>query len=366
MKLKYRLYNLKCTIIFAFYPKTTIIFCSAIMVILDMILGLWMSLILKDGSLYNVLFAVMTGVTASFIVSVIIECAGNHRRNKQAFFELDEYHKCIRKFIVSDRVKRKKEENQKERKLTVDEFATADGRREKPEFDRSLDVVQVVWEELPKLYLVLTDTYKDKKAFLTENEIYAISFILDSYQDIRFNVKMRLDSLYLVRALNAPDQDWLNNVYQKNILVDSEDWMLKRFATKISENSIDSICDMVMGDRFLLHTVMGECDISLGAIEKYNILTDMEGIDSEFEEEEEIDDDYGDDDGADLSMEEFIEFKKRQDAFFDREQIPFVSWQISHDCLDIYEKMMILKSEIRKKPYIGLQIYVHEEINKRG
>lgn len=58
---------------FAFYPITSIAICIVTVVILDGILRKVMLQIGKGTVEYDILFAIVTGVTASFIVSIIIE-----------------------------------------------------------------------------------------------------------------------------------------------------------------------------------------------------------------------------------------------------------------------------------------------------
>ena len=77
MRLKYRLKNFRRIIQSAFYPATTIILSLIAVIVVDIILGVLMMYQNSGTLLYDILFAMITGVTASFFVSMVIELSNN-------------------------------------------------------------------------------------------------------------------------------------------------------------------------------------------------------------------------------------------------------------------------------------------------
>lgn len=68
MKLRYKLRTILQFIYFAFYPKVTVCVCVVAAVIIDLILGYSLINTSKGCVSYDILLAILTGVTASFIV----------------------------------------------------------------------------------------------------------------------------------------------------------------------------------------------------------------------------------------------------------------------------------------------------------
>jgi hypothetical protein len=86
--MKFKLQNAKRFLLLALYPANTMVICGAITLVLN---GLFFGLrgqLIPDSVLYDVCFALITGVTASFFVTVVVELTGNYKSNKLAWQEL--------------------------------------------------------------------------------------------------------------------------------------------------------------------------------------------------------------------------------------------------------------------------------------
>lgn len=67
---------------FAFYPLTSIIMCLMSMVVLDAIFIKIMQRVGSESEWHGVMLALITGVTGSFVVSIVIELSNNYKKNR--------------------------------------------------------------------------------------------------------------------------------------------------------------------------------------------------------------------------------------------------------------------------------------------
>ena len=65
----------------AFYPTTTLYACIVGMVLVNLVLIAFLCYADKRSFLYNILFALFTGATSSFFVTVIVEMTNNYKKN---------------------------------------------------------------------------------------------------------------------------------------------------------------------------------------------------------------------------------------------------------------------------------------------
>lgn len=91
-KLKCTIHEFFCKVRFLFQPFYTIGFSLVCMMILNLVLIVPMIYFKDHETIYNILFALVTGVTASFGVSVCIECSNNYRFNSRRSLEMMEYY----------------------------------------------------------------------------------------------------------------------------------------------------------------------------------------------------------------------------------------------------------------------------------
>lgn len=315
----------------ALYPAVTIWCCLLAIVVFNVIFGYFMYDIEYGSGPYNVLLALVTGVTTSFIVSIVVELSNNYKNNRLSCYELDEYYHTIINFELSKNVANKVRNNFEEYKIH--------------------DIVQLVWHNLPKMSSVLFSTFENKKAFLTDEEIKILSNIKSEYDDIKTAVCDVIKQPLLYNTLNHPDECFLSNNYPENILKDSSVWLRKYLATKESEEAIHSLTDVVMSDDFLLTQIMSDYNISIqsmcvcmreyddcvGSIQKDTSSCDDMNFDFE-----------------NITEEDYKIWLEGIDEDLSEEWKSFVSWYISNSCYRIAQHIEELEKCLYKRPYVGI------------
>ena len=156
---------------FAFYPITSIAICIVTVVILDGILGKVMLQIGKGTVEYDILFAIVTGVTASFIVSIIIELSNNYKENKMSWIMLREYYNVLMRTTYF----------LEEEQQAIDEYIARGGKLGEEDKETPMDIIEATWNQLPNIMPVIQKTVNDKKEFLMEQEIDSLDIVLFKY-----------------------------------------------------------------------------------------------------------------------------------------------------------------------------------------
>lgn len=100
MRLKYKLKNFTCYITFALYPATTLVACLVSALVINGLLAWGMFRLDTDSVAYDIFFALITGATASFFVSIVVELTNNYKHNKLAWYELQGYYQVITDYEV--------------------------------------------------------------------------------------------------------------------------------------------------------------------------------------------------------------------------------------------------------------------------
>ena len=337
---------------FAFYPRTTLIACAVISVIVIVILGIAMAFTPQDSGSYNMVYALTTGAIASFFVTFIVEMSNNYRHNKLAWYELQDYYSAVMKYESYKQIMMQQTPHQRAEKKAYDKFVAAGGVEDKK---APKDIIQITWERLPDLISILRRTYNDRKEFLSDAEIEELQIIFSYYEQIQFAIRERvMMSSMLYDALNHPDEEYLKSIYPADIIKNMPDWIRHHLSSEESQKACDRYADAILADSFLLSEFMKNYDISQNGLDRYQDEIDrME--EAEADEPEDID--Y---DEVDFSEPDDEETFRVQNEEFDRqmelEQRPFVSWQLSQCCLDIAESLDVLEKSIRKKPYYGMMM----------
>lgn len=127
MKMKYRIKEALQFLTFAFYPRTTLIACVVISVIVIVILGIAMAFTPQDSGSYNMVYALTTGAIASFFVTFVVELSNNYRHNKLAWYELQDYYSVVMKYESYKQIMMQQTPHQREEKKAHDEFVAAGG-----------------------------------------------------------------------------------------------------------------------------------------------------------------------------------------------------------------------------------------------
>lgn len=362
MRLKYRLKEALRFLLFAFYPKTTLIACVIFSVIVITMLGVAMALAPKGSGFYNIVFTLTTGAVASFFVSIVVELSNNYRHNKLAWYELKEYYSTIMKFEKHKQIMMKLTPSQRAVKKAHEEFVAAGGIEEIDEYDQSKDVIQVTWEQLPDIMPIFKQTFNDKKQFLSDIEIDKLESVISEYKQIQSVIHDRiLMSPMFYDALNHPDENYLASICPNDILKNMPAWIKKYMSSTESQKAIDQYVEAILSDFTLLSQYMENYEISQKGIDAYK--DELEKVEAEVE----LDDiDY---DEVDFSEPEDEETYRRQSEIMNKqmelEEISFSSWVISESCEKIAVSIDVLEQSIMKKPYYGMMLkYFNNSANK--
>lgn len=351
MRFKYRLKESLQFIAFAFYPKTTLIACVVFSAIIIAILGVVMALIPNDSGWYNLIFALTTGAAGSFFVSFVVEMANNYRHNKLAWHELQDYFSVVTDYESIKQVLMQHNPSQRAEKKAHEEFVAAGGMEELDEEDQPKDLIQVTWEQIPKIIPVFRKTLDEKKAFLSDSEIIELKNIMADFREIRGEIKtLIMLSPLLHNVLNHPDEEILSNHYSKNVLVDMPDWIRKHIASNESQLAMERLIDAILEDDFLIAYFMKDYDISQHGLESYQSPFDEEDYEPEEVDEDEYDFSEPEDE------EDFKALHNEQGRMLIEENKSFVSWHISQCCFNIAESIDILEKAILKQPYYSMHL----------
>ena len=289
MRFKFRVKAALQFIAFAFYPKITLIACAVFSAVVIAVLGVVMSFIPHDSNWYNLVFALTTGAAGSFFVSFIVELSNNYRHNKLAWHELQDYYSIVTDYESTKQVLMQHYPSQRAEKRAHEEFAVTGGVEDLDEADQPKDLIQVTWEQIPKIIPVLKKTLNEKKAFLSDSEIIELKNIMADFSEIRSELKtLIMLSPLLHNVLNHPDEEILSNYYSKNVLDDMPEWIRHHIASNESQASMERLIDAILDDDFLLTYFMRDYDISQHGLDSYQSPFNKE----DYEPEEFDADDY--------------------------------------------------------------------------
>lgn len=369
MKLKYRFLSARQFLGFAFYPRTTILLCLAATVVADLLLGWAMSQIPREFGWYDVLFAILTGMTASFFVSIVVEMSSNYRHNLLAWHELQPYYSIIIDYEITKQALMGTTSSQRAERQAREDFLDDGGMLEDVDCMETMDIVQATWKQLPKIIPELRKNLESKKAFLSDDEINELEMVMSQYKEIRYMVSSQVRRELLYDALNHPDEEFLSSFYPQNVISGIPDWVRKAIASNENQKAIDSVTDAIMQDSFLLNRYMADYDVSEHAIESYR--AKLENIENDLGSGDETDSKSGNDiEETDPGLDDFEDeasFRAEIEAMNQQEkerEMPFVSWVISNSCREISLCIDKLEKSLKKIPYVGLHFEVMKDLPK--
>lgn len=351
MKTKEKVKELLQFCAFALYPATTLIACTAFSVAVIAILGIMMVTTQQNSNLYNIVFALTTGAMASFFVSVVVEMSSNFKHNKLAWYELQDYYKALLDYEGNKQVMMQLTPCQRAERKAHEEFVTTGGIEEIDEDDKPKDIIQITWRELPRIIPIFRQTFREKKEFLSDEEIDELKNIFSEYEQIRFAVENSiLLSPMTYDALNHPDEEYLKSIYPEDVIKNMPEWIRKYLSSKESKKACELYVDAILSDDMLLLRFMDNYDVSETGLKGYqnkqhNPEDDLEDIDYDELEFYEPDDEQ-------TFRTQITEYDKQVEM----EQRSFVSWQLSLCCQNIAKSVGILEKCILKKPYYGMMI----------
>lgn len=339
MRHKYRLETAIKFFQLAFYPKTTIMACVWLGVLFDAILGI--AMYLTDSTfLHELFFALLTGVTASFIVSIIVALSSNYRSNKLAWYELREYHDAVLNYELKLRTFPKSHYN----------YDT---------IYKNPDDITATWVALPTIIPILDDVLKTKKEFLADSEINSLKRIMTEYGIIKYELRNIIEHTIIYNSLNHPDESYYEKEWPHNIWEDMPESVRRHIIFNRSRKDNERLIDEVLCDEYLLRYYVKDYDISHKAIDAYSPKEDSSLEDTNGNC---LTGDYEFEDESDMDEEQFKTYNEHINSLMMEENKPFISWTLSSCSLIISKEIAVLKKVIKKKPYVGTMLKLSETI----
>ena len=244
------------TLRFAFYPKNTLVLCSLFLLLIIVLLGIVMYYFPKNSNWYNIAFALMTGASSSFFVSLVVELSSNYRHNKLAWYELEDYYKELLDYEYEKNSLMGKDILQLVMMGDLEESLSPDNEGDINR-EEVKDKIQVTWELLPKLVPVLKETYKNKKEYLTNNELDNIRTILERLDSIKTVVRRHVSLCTLENNIqNLTYETTLK--YPQRIIKNMPLWLRKEFADRENYNAVDLYIDEILSDYYIFNKFMKE------------------------------------------------------------------------------------------------------------
>ena len=334
------------TLRFAFYPKNTLVLCSLFLLLIIVLLGIVMYYFPKNSNWYNIAFALMTGASSSFFVSLVVELSSNYRHNKLAWYELEDYYKELLDYEYEKNSLMGKDILQLVMMGDLEESLSPDNEGDINR-EEVKDKIQVTWELLPKLVPVLKETYKNKKEFLTDNELDNIRTILERLDSIKTVVRNHVSLCTLTCDIQKLPYE-TNFKYSKRILKNMPLWLRTEFADKENFNEVDLFIDEILSDYYIFNKFMKCYDVSMKSLNIPN--SEINRLRNEY-------------------YDEFLdneETPKYNDIVYQRKESEkermLYNKELSSFCNDIYECLEILLKELKKKPYFGDKLDFYKKI----
>lgn len=321
--MKDKVNNAKAFFVFAFYPLTTIIACIVLAIIVNGVLVLGITKVKSSSITYDVLFAIVTGVTASAIISIVIELSNNYKNNRLAWLELQEYYLTILSYEKDKNFKMGNNKFLRAEKKAIEDFIAEGGVIDDNNRRITMDEVQVVWNSLPVLIPVLKRTLDGKLACLTDREIKAIENIFEEYKIVKAGMEDIIRTIFFKDNNLIITDEEMSKKYSRIIYERMPEWMKQNIVKSEKEKLMKSMKDIFLSDPILLKS----------CIEEYNI---SKAIIKDFETQVE-----------DLEDEEFDKM--------------FTACIISESCQKIDNEIMKLEHNIMKKPYVGAKLKSERE-----
>lgn len=242
------------------------------MLALIIILLIPMLLLTKGSFGYDVLFALLTGVVASLLVSVTMEVSNNYRKNARRALELAEYFMTFYDFETNKGVRMQLDSfvhlellgryRKSEKQETTDESDEAEETsREEGFMGPPLDDIQIVWHMLPKLMPVFQEAYEEKREFLFYKESEALRNILSLYRQM----KEILKSFVLMdkKGKYGDERDitfldsWIPYSLKDNL---SKDFLRILGDLEVNQ-AIDKIADQIFSDPIILESALNDIPV---------------------------------------------------------------------------------------------------------
>lgn len=210
---------------YLFRPAKVIVACLSFAAVADLIGVLLISFVFKEGTAYDVILALITGVTASVVVSVIVEMVNNYQRNNKRWLFLaplystllyysselasrtghidhNKQHIDLVTLIHKNKVAHG-EESEEEAAAAIERASPAlldDENETDEDRKRDHDRIRCVFFRLPDIIPKIDDAYRNHADVLSRKELDSMDTILREYHQIedvvRMEVKLKSTILY--------------------------------------------------------------------------------------------------------------------------------------------------------------------------
>lgn len=368
MNRRYRFHTFFKYVAYAFYPATTMIICLLTMVAFDTIMIIFMHRT-NSESVYNILMAMVTGISASFIVSIILELSGNVQRNKLAWHRLFNYFIVVMDFgyqrqIITgeiDIIAIKSLFRSIAQGLDYDE-GDKEGLRIKDYFEKlgtdnkgpssNKDIIEVTWEQLPSIMPVLISTLEHNIEFLTYKEIEALQGIKMAYEAIKIAVGVEVDK-YIREVSNEETRGFSYNDSFEDIIGGFPKWYQDFILSKRKDQESAELRDLILKDSLLIDCLMSDFDISSDTLKKYDIDKDKNRA---FR-------DIFFDSMSQISLLHESEGDSEQNLSNEEKYKDIVSFWLSFSCSEIAEFMESLEKSASRRPYVDMEFMVNEMLH---
>ena len=268
MRLKEKWVNFCCKMLYCFKPLVVILTSLIFMLFIDAGCAIVM-LLTGNETVQDILFAILTGVTASVLVAVIVEMANNYQRNNKRWLQLSPLFSALTHYEQEveiktghfdsekahlDFTKNLHEEMVKKGAETRDEAAYILEETSET-FDESTlagnlplrDRLQCVFDKLPKLIPLIEDAYENHSDDFRRVELEPMRVILDNYRQIKDIVSITLmeqSTLLFGKDPKTPGDlvEWL----PKRLKKDLNESTLLHLAMDVWETERERIAETLM------------------------------------------------------------------------------------------------------------------------
>lgn len=201
---------------YLFRPAKVIVTCLGLAAGADLMGVLLICFVFQEGTAYDVILALITGVTASAVVSVIIEMANNYQRNSKRWLFLAPLYSTLMHYSsdlaistghydankshvdfvtqIHQNLAAKGQETEEEAAAAIERAsaAFADDEEMDEEWRRDHDRIRCVFSRLPDMIPQIEDACRAHADVLSRAELDAMDEILMTYRQIEDIVKMKV------------------------------------------------------------------------------------------------------------------------------------------------------------------------------
>lgn len=212
-KVKMVLKYARCKALYLFRPFHVIGICLCFMLVV-VAGGLALLFHVQVKEIYDVLMALITGITASVIVAVIIEMTNNYQRNNKRWlllsrlFETLSYYSSLMEIYtgkidlnkahialvtsIHQNMVDEREESPEEAQIAIENAASVFLEGEDEEEWGHCDRVCSVFSHLPEIVPEIDDAYHNYEGNFNKHELESMAIILEKYKQIEKTVELEL------------------------------------------------------------------------------------------------------------------------------------------------------------------------------